>query len=311
MKETATKADLELWDLAKKKALKKMHGIHSARAMQLAVKYYKDMGGTYIGRKTGKEKLAKWTKEKWTTSPGTEKIARRSGTTARYLPEKAWKKLTKSQQIATDLKKRKSSRGKKQAYVKNTKAAEVAGKLARRYKAVIESKGNAKKPNVLIDKNPSKSYSGNISENIVIINYGNSNMLKFFGHYENTFCAILFDTPENASIYRNKVSLGNINPPIFHRQRAGMLGAGTLDVFIKQNKKEAKGMIAAYQGFPLTDKLIITHMIVLPSYRRSRINTIVIDSLKKEYGLNNVMFEEPTDLGFKFMKNYGGTEFKK
>jgi hypothetical protein len=131
MPATAIKKDINLWKLAKKKALEKMHGIHSARAMQLAVKYYKDMGGRYVGKKTGKEKLAKWTKEKWTTRPGTEKIARRLGTTARYLPEKAWKKLTKAQQIATDVKKRIYSKGKKQSYVKNTKIAEIAGKIAR------------------------------------------------------------------------------------------------------------------------------------------------------------------------------------
>ena len=42
-------------------------GGHSARAMQLAVKYYKDMGGTYSGKKSSDNKLSKWSKEDWQT----------------------------------------------------------------------------------------------------------------------------------------------------------------------------------------------------------------------------------------------------
>ena len=43
---TATKRDPKKWAAAKARAKAKMGG-HSARAMQLAVKYYKDAGGTY------------------------------------------------------------------------------------------------------------------------------------------------------------------------------------------------------------------------------------------------------------------------
>ena len=44
-----------------------------ARAMQLAVKYYKDMGGTYSGKKSSNNKLSKWSKEDWQTREEYEK----------------------------------------------------------------------------------------------------------------------------------------------------------------------------------------------------------------------------------------------
>ena len=44
---TATKRDPKKWAAAKARARAKMGGKHSARAMQLAVKYYKDAGGSY------------------------------------------------------------------------------------------------------------------------------------------------------------------------------------------------------------------------------------------------------------------------
>ena len=41
--------------------------------MQLAVKYYKDAGGTYEGKKSSKNKLSKWSKEDWQTKDEYEK----------------------------------------------------------------------------------------------------------------------------------------------------------------------------------------------------------------------------------------------
>ena len=64
---TAKKQDPAKWEAAKSRAKAKMGGKHSARAMQLATKYYKDSGGSYAGKKpTSKtNKLKKWGKEKW------------------------------------------------------------------------------------------------------------------------------------------------------------------------------------------------------------------------------------------------------
>ncbi len=76
------------WEQAKARAKAKMGGKHSARAMQLAVKYYKDAGGKYSGPKK-KTSLGKWTKQDWQWSKGDkgvylpkEKISRLKSTPA-------------------------------------------------------------------------------------------------------------------------------------------------------------------------------------------------------------------------------------
>jgi len=72
MAEVATKKDPEKWARAKAKARKRLGG-HSARAMQLATKYYKEMGGRYAGKKSSKNRLSKWSKEDWQTREEYEK----------------------------------------------------------------------------------------------------------------------------------------------------------------------------------------------------------------------------------------------
>jgi hypothetical protein len=130
---TAKKKDPAKWAAAKSRAKAKMGGKHSARAMQLATKYYKDSGGGYEGKKPSAKtnKLKKWGNEKWQTKDGDGDKAKQSdGSTKRYLPKKAWSKLTPKQKAATDAKKRTASkRGEK--VTPNTKAAKSAGKAAR------------------------------------------------------------------------------------------------------------------------------------------------------------------------------------
>jgi len=113
---TATKRDPKKWAAAKAKAKRKMGGKHSARAMQLAVKYYKDSGGTYSGKKKSTNKLSKWSKQKWKTKSG-----KPSGKTGeRYLPEKAIKSLSSKEYAATTKAKRKGTAAGKQ-FVKQPK----------------------------------------------------------------------------------------------------------------------------------------------------------------------------------------------
>ena len=100
-----------------------MGGKHSARAMQLAVKYYKDSGGSYSGKKKSTNKLSKWTKQKWKTKSGKPS----SKTGERYLPEKAIKSLTSKEYAATTKAKRKGTAAGKQ-FVKQPK------KIARKTK---------------------------------------------------------------------------------------------------------------------------------------------------------------------------------
>jgi hypothetical protein len=122
--ETATKADPEKWEQAKRDAVASMGGKHSARAMQQAVRLYKERGGEYKGKKpsSSDNSLKKWTKQEWQTRPGTpEKAERKDGSTSRYLPKEKWESLSKSEQVATDKKKLKSD----EQYVSNTRAAKV------------------------------------------------------------------------------------------------------------------------------------------------------------------------------------------
>ena len=107
-------------------------GQWSARKAQLLALEYKKAGGGYSGGKSKSQKsLSKWTKEKWRTSD--RKPAIREGGTTRYLPDKAWGKLSASEKAATNKKKMAGSRQEKQ-FVSNTPAAKKAGREARKSK---------------------------------------------------------------------------------------------------------------------------------------------------------------------------------
>jgi len=104
---TAKKKDPKKWARAKARARAKLGG-HSARAMQLAVKYYKKAGGRYSGKKSSGNKLSKWSKQKWDyVSKGDKKKPKRKR--GRYLPESVRKGLSPSQKSATNRAKRKAS----------------------------------------------------------------------------------------------------------------------------------------------------------------------------------------------------------
>lgn len=128
--EVAQKKDPAKWARAKARAVAKMGGKWSARAAQLATKYYKDSGGRYAGKKSSKNSLSKWTKEEWQPNPHAKnrpepEIAKdKSGNTTRYLPKNKWKSLSPSEAAATDKKKRSAS----EQWVPNTEKAKVRGK---------------------------------------------------------------------------------------------------------------------------------------------------------------------------------------
>ena len=105
-------------------------GQWSARKAQLATLRYKKSGGGYSGPKTKAQKsLSKWSNEKWRTSDG--KPAKRKGGTTRYVPDAAWSKLSASEKAATNRAKKRGSRAGKQ-FVANTRAAKLAGRMARK-----------------------------------------------------------------------------------------------------------------------------------------------------------------------------------
>lgn len=120
-----TRTNEALWEKAKAEAKAKMGGKHSARAMQLAGKIYKDKGGSYTGPKTEAQKsMSKWSKESWQTKSGKPS----SKTGERYLPEKAIKALTPSEYAATTRAKREGTRQGKQFVAQPKKVAEKTAK---------------------------------------------------------------------------------------------------------------------------------------------------------------------------------------
>lgn len=119
----AKKTNPSLWEKAKAQAKARMGGKHSARAMQLAVKIYKEKGGGYSGAKSSSNKLSKWTKQKWRTSDGSKSEGKK-----RYLPDKAWKSLSSSEKAATNRAKAKGNASGKQ-FVAQPKS--IAKKVAK------------------------------------------------------------------------------------------------------------------------------------------------------------------------------------
>jgi len=102
-------------------------GQWSARKAQLLVREYEKAGGGYTtkGKRSGKqEHLADWGKQDWRTVSGAE--ADKGKGTGRYLPEVAWKLLSKAERERTDSDKRSAQ----EQFVANTDAAKEARKAA-------------------------------------------------------------------------------------------------------------------------------------------------------------------------------------
>ena len=103
----------------------------SARKSQLLVNEYEKAGGGYTSSKRTKTQrnLEDWGDEEWTTKDGRKAI--RGDKTHRYLPKKAWDKLSRKEKDATDARKVRDDDGKTQ-YVQNTEKAKKARGAARK-----------------------------------------------------------------------------------------------------------------------------------------------------------------------------------
>lgn len=118
-----------LWEKAKAEAKAKLGGKHSARAMQLAGKIYREKGGKYTGEKTeGQKSMTKWTKEKWGTKSGKNSTVGPKATGERYLPKKAREALTTKEYAATTKAKREGTKAGKQFVSQPKKIAEKTRK---------------------------------------------------------------------------------------------------------------------------------------------------------------------------------------
>ena len=98
-------------------------GEWSARKAQLATQKYKASGGGYVGPKSSDNSLSKWTDQKWRTSDNKPSEGKK-----RYLPDKAWGSLSKSEVAATNRAKAAGNKAGKQ-FVAQPKT--VAQKAAR------------------------------------------------------------------------------------------------------------------------------------------------------------------------------------
>ena len=114
MADVAKKTNPAKWEAAKTDAKAKMGGKHSARAMQLATKLYKERGGGYSGAKSEENKLSKWTKEDWGTKSGKPSTIGAKATGERYLPKKAREALSPAEYAATTKAKRAGKKAGKQ-----------------------------------------------------------------------------------------------------------------------------------------------------------------------------------------------------
>ncbi len=120
----------KLWEQSKAQAKAKMGGKHSARAMQLAGKIYREKGGGYTGEKTAAQKsMSKWTKEDWGTKSGKNSTVGPKATGERYLPKKARESLSSSEYAATTRAKREGTAKGKQFVAQPKRIAKKTAKF--------------------------------------------------------------------------------------------------------------------------------------------------------------------------------------
>ncbi len=105
-------------------------GQWSARKSQLLTREYEKRGGGYRGEKDESQKnLEKWTDEEWQTREGDANARQDDGETKRYLPKKAWEKMSEEEKRETEQRKREGSKRGEQ-HVSNTEEAKQARKEA-------------------------------------------------------------------------------------------------------------------------------------------------------------------------------------
>lgn len=119
------KKDPELWETSKALACTKA-GLcdHSARKMQWATRHYKSQGGRYVGKKSSRNRLSRWTAQRWSTQDGSPSEGVR-----RYLPAEAWKLLSADQVRRTNESKRRGSKSGKQYVRQPPDVARIAARV--------------------------------------------------------------------------------------------------------------------------------------------------------------------------------------
>ncbi|GAB7342433.1 hypothetical protein MBLNU457_g0641t1 [Dothideomycetes sp. NU457] len=121
-------------------------GQWSARKAQMMAAEYKKRGGDYNTDKSEKDQsqknLSKWGEEDWQTKEGSGNAKQADGTEKRYLPKKAWEKMSEEEKQATDDKKLAASK-EGQQHVDNTSEAKNARSEANQEAEDKQSKQSA------------------------------------------------------------------------------------------------------------------------------------------------------------------------
>jgi hypothetical protein len=144
MSTIAIKSNPKLWEEVKNKVIKGSKGgpsgKWSARKAMLAVSEYKRRGGGYKGKKSPRNSLSKWSKEKWDyISPKGRKSKK-----GRYLPERVRKMLT-SREKEMENKRKGSRRGQWVPYSPSVvKKMHKAGIISRKGSRKRSRKGSRK-----------------------------------------------------------------------------------------------------------------------------------------------------------------------
>ncbi|KAK5730074.1 hypothetical protein LTR15_000008 [Elasticomyces elasticus] len=106
-------------------------GQWSARKAQFMASEYKKRGGGYNTDKKDQDDsqkhLSKWSEEEWQTKEGSGTAKQDDGTRKRYLPKKAWEKMSEEEKQQTEDKKEEGSKEGKQ-FVENTEKAKDSRK---------------------------------------------------------------------------------------------------------------------------------------------------------------------------------------
>jgi hypothetical protein len=136
-------------------------------------------------------------------------------------------------------------------------------------------------------------------------------MAKFMGFSEHTYVMyFLIDSDDHDEIVRNVTGSGDEEGiiPLFQNFRAGYMGQGTLPAFWsnKRSRPLTKLMAGALQFVAEKDTLYITHMSVRSKWRRNRLNWLMVKAASDHEPGKPVVFDDPTDMGKKFMKKYEG-----
>ncbi|MCC6752076.1 MAG: hypothetical protein IT371_30770 [Deltaproteobacteria bacterium] len=93
--------------------------------------------------------------------------------------------------------------------------------------------------------------------------------------------------------------------PVF-LDRVG-IGRGSLDLFMKHPLRK-KHLLGGLMFRVLPDRLIVSHMVVDPKFRRRGINSLMIERIQKQFDGKPVYYYRPTKEGRAFMEARGGEE---